>query len=114
MEIISLATLALTLATPYLQKVGEGAAQKIGEDVWSLIKKPFQGKAQDISETNLDSTKENLIQELRINENFRKELEDFVTNVQNQQNNNQQNINNSNATIEKQVNIGSISGTVNL
>jgi hypothetical protein len=43
-EPIALATTALTIATPYLLKSGEAIAEKIGEDIWKLIKKPFKGK----------------------------------------------------------------------
>ena len=44
MEILTLATTALTLAKPFLEKIGEGTSRKIGEDIWNLIKKQFQRK----------------------------------------------------------------------
>ena len=39
MEPITIITTALALATPYLAKTGEKVAEKIGEDVWNMLKK---------------------------------------------------------------------------
>lgn len=102
MDTIILAQTAIALATPFLSKIGEGVSRKIGEDIWALIKKPFQSKGRELNEAEPEKLQAQLEVMLNEDEIFRKELEDFVK--KNQASISQQNIQN-NAPIEKQVNI---------
>ncbi|WP_294333735.1 hypothetical protein [uncultured Chryseobacterium sp.] len=113
MEITLLITTALTLAKPFLEKVGEGTSRKIGEDIWNLMKKPFSKKGQDIDKLNENGIKSELTQILSEDSKFKKELEDFITKAQSQLSTVNQNIQN-NGTIEKQVNVGSNIGNISL
>lgn len=113
MEIITLATTALTLATPFIKKVGEGTARKIGEDIWNLIKKPFQKKNKNIEEMSLEDVQSTLVEILNEDEPFKSELENFVINAQTKIDNITQSINN-NGNIDKQVNIGNVNGNITL
>lgn len=113
METALLITTALTLAKPFLEKIGEGTSRKIGEDIWNLMKKPFSKKGKDIdtlSEKELDIELTNILSE---DVDFKKELEEFITNAQLKIDAVNQNIQN-NGSIEKQVNIGSNVGNISL
>ena len=112
METITLVTTAFTLAKPFLEKIGEGTSRKIGEDIWNLIKKPFTKRGKDINGLSMDEINSELTQILTEDFNFKKELEEFITNAQKVDAINQ-NIQN-NGNIEKQVNIGSNVGNISL
>ena len=117
MDIITLATTALTLAQPFLNKIGEGVSRKIGEDIWNLVKKPFINDKQ-VEETKLlenpESFKQELIVKLNEDLNFQNELKLLVEKSQKELSNyTQQNIHNI-GNIEKQVNVGNITGNINL
>ena len=117
MEIITLATTALALAQPFLNKIGEGVSRKVGEDIWNLIKKPFI-KDKEIDETKLLENqiafKNDLVIKLNEDLSFQNELIALVEKSKKElANYTQQNINN-NGNIEKQVNIGNITGNLNL
>lgn len=113
MEIIELATTALALASPYIEKIGEGSARKIGEDIWNLLKKPFQKRDKNIEEMNKEDIQTTLIEVLNEDETFKSELEKYIVNVQSKvENVNQTIINNGN--IQKQVNIGNNIGNISL
>lgn len=111
MEIVTLATMALTLAKPFIQKIGEGTSRKIGEDIWNLMKEPFIKSGKEIEALSTEEIKEELVVFLGNDKDFKEEIEKFVLN--NQNNTFQQSINN-NGNIEKQVNIGSVNGNINL
>jgi len=113
METITLITTALALAKPFLEKIGEGTSRKIGEDIWNLIKKPFLTKGKDIEQLNGEELKIELAHTLAEDPNFKKELEEFITNAQSKIDAINQNIQN-NGNIEKQVNIGSNVGNISL
>lgn len=113
MEIITLVTTALTLAKPFLEKIGEGTSRKIGEDLWNLIKKPLSKKGKDIDKLSEDELNIELTQILSEDPDFKKELGEFITNAQSKIDAVNQNIQN-NGNIEKQVNIGSNIGNINL
>jgi proline dehydrogenase len=113
MDIITLATTALTLATPFIEKVGEGTATKVGEDIWNLIKKSFHKKNKNIEEMIEENIQATLVEVLNEDETFKNELENFVFNAQAKIENINQSINN-NGNIEKQVNIGNINGSITL
>lgn len=113
MEILTLATTALALVNPFLQKIGEGTSRKIGEDIWNLIKKPFDTKQKNIEELNPEDLKNELIEILKTDGTFKKELEEFILNVQPTTESVTQNINN-NAVVEKQANIGNNIGNISL
>ena len=113
MDNITLATTALTLITPFLNKIGEGTARKVGEDIWNLLKSPFQTKNKIIEEMGINDIKTILIEILNEDINFKNELESFVLNSQTNIENIHQTITN-NGSIEKQVNVGNITGNVSL
>lgn len=109
-------TTALTLASPYLIKAGGKIAENIGEDIWNLLKKPFNKEEteklfQDSpDQQQLEKIKEALVKKIHGNEIFKKELNEKI--VESQTNLNQQNINNQ-GTIDKQINIQTSSGDIN-
>jgi hypothetical protein len=120
MEPITLITSAIALATPYLIKSGEKIAEGIGEEIWSLIKKPFTKKEE--TEFSIDITKEEkkgklialLSEEIEKDNNFKIELQAAVDKGEKQLNAYyQQNIRN-NGNIEKQINIQQNSGNIQM
>ncbi len=46
MDIATIAAAALTFSLPFLKKAGEKMSEKIGEDIWSKIKKLFTSDKQ--------------------------------------------------------------------
>lgn len=113
MDIITLATTALTLASPYIEKIGEGTARKIGEDIWNLLKKPFINKNKEIENMSKEEIQSTLVEVLNEDENFKNELEKYVVQAQTKIDNLNQTITN-NGNIEKQVNIGNVNGNISL
>ncbi|MFK7059208.1 hypothetical protein V3Q90_03595 [Flavobacterium oreochromis] len=113
MDIITLATTALTLASPYIKKVGEGTAKKIGEDIWNLMKKPFENKNKEIEKMEKEEIHLTLIEVLNEDLNFKNELEKYIVQAQTKIDNLNQTITN-NGSIEKQVNIGNVNGNISL
>lgn len=111
MDIITLATTALTLASPYIEKIGEGTARKIGEDIWNLLKKPFINKNKEIEKMNKEEIQSTLVEILNDDKNFKNELEKYVVQAQSKIDNFNQTITN-NGNIEKQVNIGNVKGNI--
>lgn len=114
MDILTLATTALTLATPFLSKIGEGVSGKVGEDIWNVIKKPFTKEKSEELMTNQENLKNELVIKLNEDLDFQRELREQVEKSQNEILNQTQQIINNNGNIEKQVNIGNLSGNINL
>lgn len=118
MEPISLATAAIAIATPYLVKSGEVIAEKIGESIWNLIKKPFEKDETEI--TSIDITKTEDVEKLQKallikiseNDNYKHELFEGVRKAEKELQNKQQ-INNY-SEIEKQINIGHNTGNIQM
>lgn len=113
MDIITLATTAITLASPYIEKIGEGSARKIGEDIWNLLKKPFGNKNKDIEKMDKEEIQSTLVEVLNEDASFKNELEKYVVQAQTKIDNLNQTITN-NGNIEKQVNIGNVNGNISL
>lgn len=118
MDILTLAATAYVLSKPFLEKTGEGVARKVGEDIWNLIKKPFIKKGADNVEelaiSDQESFTKDLEQQLRGDEVLLKELTELVNNSQNLLSGNfQQNIV-SHGTVEKQINIQTNSGSIQM
>lgn len=115
MEPITIITTALALASPYLAKTGEKVAEKIGEDVWNMIKKPFKKDekkqlfTESPNEAQLEKIKEELILKVQNNESYKNELLQTITEAK--ANLNQQNINNQ-GKVEKQINIQTNTGDI--
>ncbi|MBD3863500.1 MULTISPECIES: hypothetical protein [Flavobacteriaceae] len=115
MEPITIITTALALASPYLAKTGEKVAEKIGEDVWNMLKKPFKkDKKKELfpespNETQLEKIKEELLLKVQNNDSFKNELLQTITEAKT--NLNQQNINNQ-GKVEKQINIQTNTGDI--
>jgi hypothetical protein len=120
MEPVTLITTAITLLTPYLVKTGEKIAESIGEDLWNLIKKPFTKKEEEeiLSTLNtsegVEELKNKLLLKITADEEYKKDLQEAVKVAEQKMNSyNQQNINN-NSPIEKQVNIQSNTGNIQM
>ncbi len=120
MEPITLISAAIALATPYLIKTGEKIAEEIGEDIWSVIKRPFTKEKDSEFRIDINNQEEkeklvNLLEEqLNKDDEFTRELEFAVKKGQNELNAfYKQNITN-NEKIEKQINIQNNSGNIQL
>lgn len=113
MEIIELASTAITIAAPYIGKVVEGTATKIGESVWELIKEPFKNKEVTPETLSHEELKNELIEILQSDNTFKKRLKEEVKNVQLNQSNITQNINNQ-SSVEKQINTTGNIGSITL
>ncbi|WP_367209927.1 hypothetical protein [Sphingobacterium sp. R2] len=116
MEIVSLAILAYTFAKPFIDKTAEGLATKVGEDIWSFIKGPFEQKGKEniekYAKDNAEEFKKELEHEITSNDLFRTVLQEKIEKAQIELSGNfQQNIN-SFGSIEKQVNIQNNSGNL--
>lgn len=118
MDILTLASTAFILAKPFLEKTQEGVARKVGEDIWNLIKTPFTKKGKDkveeLAGTDQELFKTELQQYLLEDETFAKQLNELINQSQNLLNGNfQQNIN-SYDKVEKQINIQTNSGNIEM
>ncbi len=99
MDAVTLVTTAIALASPFLLKSGEAMAEKIGEDLWNVIKKPFvkSGEAEVFSALdyskpeNLEKLKGELALKLKMTKTTRLNWKRVQT-AQTQLNNYQQNI----------------------
>lgn len=115
MEPITIITTAISFASPYLVKTGEKVAEKIGEEVWNMLKKPFtKEKRKDLfpespNNEQLEKIKEELLIKVRENESYKKELLKTITEAKTSLN--QQNINNQ-GKVKKQINIQTNSGDI--
>lgn len=113
MEILTLATAVITLARPFLNKVGEGSALKIGEDIWKLLKGAFEKKNIDIDQMNASDVPGKLVELLNEDPDLKNNLEQFVSNAQTQIGAITQNVTN-HGSIEKQINFGNVTGNITL
>lgn len=116
--ITALALAAYNLAKPFLEKTGEGVARKVGEDIWNLIKKPFQDDGhsdiESLAITDETEFKTQLEQKLFSDENLKNELSTMVQKAEFELSGNfQQNIN-SYGDVEKQINIQTNSGNIQM
>ncbi len=115
MESLTIIKTALALASPYLAKTGEKVAEKIGEDVWNMLKKPFKNDkkrelfSESPNETQLEKIKEELLLKIQNSESYKNELLQIITGAQ--KNLNQQNISNQ-GKVEKQINIQTNTGDI--
>jgi hypothetical protein len=118
MDIITLATAAISLATPFLVKTGEKIAEGIGKDIWNLLKKPFSKKEQEKLEADIQENSEKdkiievLIAKINSDQQYKAELENAVIEAQKSLTayNQQKIINNGN--IGKQVNVQNVTGNI--
>lgn len=115
MEPVTILTTALALASPYLAKTGEKVAEKIGEDVWNMLKKPFKKKEKDKlfpespNKEQIDIIRDELLLKVQNNESFKNELLETIKEAKISLN--QQNITNQ-GNVEKQINIQNNSGNI--
>lgn len=118
MELLTLASSAIGLSMPYLVKTGEAIAEKIGEDIWSLVKSIFSSEEQETVQNQLVNGENNdeiiqlLIDKLNERSDLKNQLETAVVKGQSELSNNQT-INN-NGAIEKQININQNSGNIQM
>lgn len=119
MEPITLITTAVAMATPYLLKTGESFAEKVGEDIWNVIKSPFVKKNIDIAfDFNSEEEKNKLIDlikdEISQDIQYQNLLRIAIERGNEQLNSySQQNVNN-NAEVQKQINIQTNSGSIQM
>lgn len=116
MEAVNLALLAYTFVKPFIEKGVEGLSTKIGEDIWTLIKSPFQKNGtkniEEFAKDNPEQFKKQLELALLNDDTLRTSLQEKVEKAQIELSGNfKQNINN-HGTIDKQVNIQSNTGNI--
>jgi Tfp pilus assembly protein PilN len=58
MEIVSIATVAITAVIPFLKKSFEKVSEELGKSLWELIKKPFKSKEEQASVDKLKANPE--------------------------------------------------------
>lgn len=118
MDPLTLATAAYTLAKPFLEKTGEGVARKVGEDIWNMIKVPFARKGKENVEVLAAADHKGFIKQLEIQLQQDEELTDrlrkLVSNSQNLLSGNFQQTINSHGDVEKQINIQTNSGNIQM
>ncbi|MDO4881681.1 MAG: hypothetical protein Q3983_10400 [Capnocytophaga sp.] len=112
MEISALVTTVTPLILPFFDKVGDGIIGKMGEDLWELLKKPFENKKIEdndkIEERKLRQVLSEILEEDSV-------LKGKIEHLLKSNNSNfTQNINNAGAMIGKLVNISNVNGTINL
>lgn len=119
MEPITLVTTALAFATPYLIKTGEAIAEKVGEDIWNVIKKPFQKDKSTTLKFDVNNPEEkeklieSLVEAIRNNPDYKAELESAVALGEKELKGLQQNIYNE-GQVEKQINIQNHTGNIQM
>jgi hypothetical protein len=117
MDLLTLAPTAIAMAKPFLKATNDGLGRKIGEDIWNLIKKPFQkkNKEEELKELILNDEMEfslQLQQHLIDDPAFAKLVSEIVANSQQSLANSlKQNVTN-NEKVEKQLNAQTINGNV--
>lgn len=117
MEPVTIIASALSLSLPFIIKAGEGFTNKIGEDVWEWIKKPFTKPEQDAlfkdldKPENIEKIKKELLQKVGTDSKYLMGLQKIVEEYQNKYN--QQNITN-HKKIEKQINIQDNKGPIQM
>lgn len=112
MEISALISTVTPLILPFFDEVGDGIIGKIGEDLWELLKKPFENKKIESNDKIEEGRLRQVLSEILEEDSVLKGKIEHLLKSNNS--NFTQNINNAGATIGKQVNIGNISGTINL
>lgn len=118
MDILTLASTAYILSKPFLEKTSEGIARKVGEDIWNLIKQPFIKKGKKnieaLATADQEAFTKELEQQLLHDDALAHRLSELVTNYQNLLSGNfQQNINTYDK-VERQINIQTNSGNIQM
>ncbi len=114
MEPVTLVTTAIAMVSPYLLKTGEAIAEKIGEDIWNIIKKPFAKELKVDIIKDKEQLNHLLLQKIDTDPAFREELQNAVAIAQNKLDAYyQQNVNNT-GQIEKQINIQNNTGNIQM
>lgn len=120
MEPITLVTTAVALATPYLIKTGEKLAEGVGESIWEWLKKPFTKDEIENLPTNLNSAQEleslklAILRKVESDATYRENLENAVVKGEQILNTNQQQNVNNHAAVEKQINIATNTGNIQM
>lgn len=116
MEPLMLITTALSLVKPFLVKAGESFAEGVGEDIWELIKRPFNKVSDEPFKFDINNHKDKerliniLLDEVNKDNDFKNKLEDAVLKCESLRSS-VLNVNN-NDKIEKQVNIHQNNGNI--
>lgn len=119
MEPITLVTTALSFATPFLFKTGEAIADKVGEEIWNVIKKPFQKDKSNTLKFDINNPEEKeklieiLVEAIRNNSDYKAELESTVAFAEKELKGHQQNIYNK-GQVNKQINIQNHTGNIQM
>jgi hypothetical protein len=117
MDLLTLASTAIAMAKPFLEATNDGLGKKIGEDIWNLVKKPFQktNKEEELKEQVLNDElafSSQLQQHLINDPSFAKSILEIVTNSQQLLNNSFKQTVTNNEKVEKQLNAQNINGNV--
>lgn len=118
MDFATLLTTAFTFVTPFVLKSGEAIAEKAGEDIWNVLKKPFERKGKELTKENFlqkqEEVKQQLLEELSTDTNLQQTLRTAVENAQRQVSGNyQQNIH-AHGEVGKQINIQTNAGNITM
>lgn len=118
MDPITLITAAISMLTPYLIKSGEKIAEEMGGSLWSWLKSKISDKATIKENPDVDDKNAIQMQLMTLitqDSTFAQELEDMMRKIQ------KQNVENfghiqviNNGNVDKQVNMTTNNGTINL
>lgn len=119
MDPISLTTLAISMATPFLNKTGEKIVEGVGEDIWKWIKSAFCENKKDAptaltNNEDLAQVRALLLRKIENDSEFKDHLEHLVKKGQQTLNYCNQQIVNNNGEVQKQINITNNSGNIQL
>lgn len=117
MEPLTLITAAMAMLTPFLTKAGEKISEEMGTSLWTWLKSKFSNEHNiPDSATSEDTNKIQmaLMQLITSNPAFAEELEAKMNEIRNQNTSTgQMNVVN-NGTVQKQSNVTTNNGTINL
>lgn len=117
MEPLTLITATMTMLTPFLTKAGEKISEEMGSSLWSWLKSKFSNEhniPDAATSADVNKIQIALMQLLSTNPTFAQELEAKMNEIKNQNASvGQMNVVN-NGTVQKQSNVTTNNGTINL
>lgn len=117
MEPLTLITAAMTMLMPFLTKAGEKFSEEMGTSLWTWLKSKFSNEhniPDAITSADINNIQMALMQLITSNPEFAHELEAKMNEIRNQDTaTGQMNVVN-NGTVQKQSNVKTNNGTINL
>lgn len=117
MDPLTLITAAMTMLSPYLTKAGEKFSEEMGSSLWTWLKSKFSGEDKVPEEVTTEDTNKiqmALMQLITSNPSFAQELESKMNEIKSQNSSSgQMNVVN-NGIVQKQSNVTTNNGTINL